>query len=286
MFSLTRVVRDLVVRRDRPPAPPGQGEPDLGQGLRALARVALAPIGAVPRAAAALPDLLRTLGARGRAIPPARRQAPDPVLALRALAGLMRGGDQIRGGYLALLTATMDRAVAADVHPAFLDVLAQLDGDELKLLASLDDERPHPLLTLSSRLRLGGGSRVELRHFSLLGERAGCLRIDHTPAYLDNLARLGLVEIRPTRLADDLRVFEELESHPTVARTRARIEAQPPVRIGPLSEPVVADVQYQSLLLTAFGRQFRGATAYRPETFAAPPPSGGGAAADAGSSPG
>src|SRR5262245_3940944 len=137
MFSLTRVVKDLVIRRDGSAAAPVEGEPDLGQGLMALARVALSPLGSVPRAAAGLPDLLRTLGARGRAIPSGRRQAPDPTLALRALAGLVRGDDAVRGSYLSLLIATMDRAVAADVHSAFLDVLRQLDGDELKLLASL-----------------------------------------------------------------------------------------------------------------------------------------------------
>src|SRR5688572_15707925 len=56
MLSLTRVVRDLVVPPGRAP-----GEQQaLGAGLRALGRVALSPLGAVPRTAARLPELIRT----------------------------------------------------------------------------------------------------------------------------------------------------------------------------------------------------------------------------------
>lgn len=234
-------------------------------GVRTLARVTLAPLSGLPRAAAQLPDLLRTLGERGLAIPTERRCSPSPGLALRALAGFVRADGAMRDGYLSLLTATMDRAVAENVHPAFLDLLGQLGSDELLLLASLGSGGPFPLLSLSSRLRHGGATRVELRHFSLLGTRAGCSHPERTPAYLDNLGRLGLIEIRPTRITDDVRMFAELEEHPTVTAVRVRIEDQPAVRIGPLSEPIVADVQYKSLFLTAFGRQFRAACFFRPD---------------------
>ena len=260
MFGLTRVVKDLVVRPHHTSA-----APDVGAGLRTLARVALAPIAAFPRTAARLPDLLRTLGERGLAIPASRRRTPDAVLALRALAGFVRSDREVRDGYLSLLTATMDRAIADDVHPSFVELLGQLGGDELRILASLGNDGPFPLLSLSSRLRHGGASRIELRHFSLLGDRAACDAPMRTPAYLDNLARLGLVEIRPTRITDDVRMFEELENHPIVVAARTRIEDQPPVRIGPISEPIVADLQYKSLFVTAFGGQFRRACFFRPD---------------------
>jgi Abortive infection alpha len=269
MFGLTRVVKDLMVLTDRPDRP--ATSPDMTAGLRTLARVAFAPLAAFPRRASELPELLRTLGERGLAIPASRRRAPNPTLALKALAGFVRSEGEVRDGYLSLLTATMDKAVADEVHPSFLDLLAQLSGDELRLLASFESEGPFPLITLSSRLRHGGGSRVELRHFSLLGERAGCADPSRTPAYLDNLARLGLVEVRPTRMTDDVRMFQELEEHPIVVAARTHIEEQAPVRIGPISEPIVADLQYRSLIVTAFGRQFRGACFFRPDgDFARP----------------
>jgi hypothetical protein len=237
----------------------------VGGGLRTLARVALAPLADVPRTAARLPELLRTLGERGLAIPPERRRTPNAALALRALAGFVRSEAEVRDSYLSVLTATMDRAVADAVHPSFVELLAQLGGDELRMLKSLEGVGSYPVLSLSSRLRHGGASRVELRHFSLLGARAGCEHADRTPAYIDNLARLGLIELRPTRVTDDVRMFQELEAHPTVASARARIEGMPPVQIGPISETIVADFTYKSLSLTAFGRTFRAACSYRPD---------------------
>ena len=256
MFALTRVVKDLMASPGRAGGAPVS---ERGAGLRTLARVALGPVAALPRTALGLPELLLTLGQRGSAIPAARRRTPNATLALKALAGVVRSAGTIRDSYLSLLTATMDRSVADDVHPAFIDLLGQLGDDELLLLATLGGPGPYPLVSVSSRLRHGGASRVELHHFSLLGERAGCARPDRTPAYLDNLNRLGLVEIRPTRITDDVRMFNELETHPQVASVRTRIESQPEVSIGPISEAIVADVQYKSLFVTPFGRQFRAA---------------------------
>jgi hypothetical protein len=259
MFSLTRVVKDLVVR----PGRGGSGTGDVQGGLRTLARVALAPLSQIPMVAARLPELLRTLGERGLAIPPERRRTPNAGLALRALAGFVRGEGEVRDSYLSVLTATMDRAVADAVHPSFIDVLGQLGGDEIRVLGSMEAGASYPVVSLSSRLRHGGASRVELRHFSVLGARAGCTHPDRTPAYLDNLARLGLVELRPTRVTDDVRMFQELEEHPTVTSARTRIEGMAPVQIGPLSETIVADFTYKSLSLTAFGRTFRAACFFR-----------------------
>lgn len=261
MFALTRAVKDLIVS----PGPASAARRDRGAGLRTLARVALGPFASLPQTARGLPDLLVALGQRGAAIPPSRRRAPNAALALKALAGVVRSAGGIREGYLSLLTATMDRAAADDVHPAFVDLMGQLGSDEIRLLGVLNGPGPFPLLSLVSRLRHGGASRVVLHHFSLLGEQAGCERPDRTPAYLDNLRRLGLVEIRPTRVTDDVRMFHDLEIHPTVAAARARIEAEPAVRIGPLSETIVADIQYQSLFVTPFGQQFRAACFFRPD---------------------
>src|SRR3569623_65312 len=242
MFALARVVKEHIA----PPTDSNPGAP--GAGLRTLARVALGPAAALPQTALGLPAVLMALGQRGAAIPAVRRQSPNPTLALKALAGIVISEGAVREGYLSLLPATMDRAVADDVHPAFPDLLGQVNEDELLLLRRLEGTGPFPVLSVSSRLRHGGASRVELHHFSLLGHQAGCRRPERTPAYLDNLTRLGFTELRATRVTDDTRMFEELENHPTVAAARDRIEAQPPVRIGPRSETIVADVQNQTLV--------------------------------------
>jgi hypothetical protein len=66
-------------------------------------------------------------------------------------------------------------------------------------------------------------------------------------------------------------MFEPLENHPIVVAARTRIENQPPVSVGPISESIVADIQYRSLFVTAFGSQFRRACFYRPDLDIEPP---------------
>jgi hypothetical protein len=268
MFGIARVAKALTLHSSAHPARTPRATPD-GSPLQALARLAWDQVATLPAAAVGVgvgvQDLVRALSERTLAIPAHRRRAPSPLFTFRVMARLVRAEGESREAYLSLLTAAADTASADRVHPAFSDVLGQLDRDELRVLRTLDHEGPFPVVSVSSRLQHGGGSRVELRQFSLLGERASCRHPERTPAYLDNLARLGIVEIRPTRVTDDVRMFGELESHPTVMAARAEIEQRPPVRVGPLSETIVADVNYKSLFLTSFGQQFRDICFHRPD---------------------
>jgi hypothetical protein len=260
--KVASVIRDLVVRPKLDLRP---GDGDLGAGLHVLARVAASPLRFVPQAAARLPMLLRELGERRRAIPASRRLAPDPALALLALGGCLTSDDVMRTRYLNLLASSMDRASARRVHPGFLAVLRQLSPDETRIFSLFESDGPYPVLSIQSRPKHGGERRIELRHFSLLGEEARCEAPERAPLYLDNLCRLGLTELRPTRLSEDTRMFKPLEDHPEVTALIERIGKRPAVSVGPATDPVVADPQYKYLFVTSFGRQFYDACEYRPD---------------------
>jgi hypothetical protein len=260
--SATRAIRDLMVR---PRADLQPGDSDIGGGLQVLARLATSPLRFVPQAAARVPAVLRELGERRRAIPEARRLPPNPALAMQALSGCLANDETLRIRYLNLLAASMDRATAAQVHPGFLAVLRQMTPDEARIFSRFEGDGPYPVLTVQSRHRHGGPIRTELRNFTLLGHEAGCEHPERAPAYIDNLCRLGLTELRPTRLSEDTRIFKPLESHPRVAEVVAGIEARPPVELGTIREPVVADIQHKVLSVTSFGRQFYEACEYRPD---------------------
>jgi hypothetical protein len=260
--KVARAIRDLVVR----PRLDLQGtDGDLGGGLHILARLATSPLSFLPQAATRIPLMLRELGERRRAIPSARRLAPDPSLALQALTGCLSADATLRTRYLNLLAASMDRATARQVHPGFLAVLRQLTPDETLIFSRFEKDGPYPVVSVQSRLKHGGRRRTELRHFSLLGQEAGCEYPHRGPLYLDNLCRLGLTELRPTRLSEDTRMFRPLEAHPEVTTLMANIGKRAPVSDGRDSDPVVAEVQYKYLFVTSFGRQFYEACEYRPE---------------------
>jgi Abortive infection alpha len=259
--SATRAIRAMVIR----PRADGATETDLGGGLQVMMRLAMSPLGFVPQAAARVPNLLRELGERRRAIPERRRLAPNPMLAAQVLSGYLRADETLRERYLNLLAASMDSATARSVHPAFLAVLRQITPDEARIFSLFDADGPYPVLTVQARQKFGGFTHAELRNFSLLGEQAGCDFPDRAPMYLDNLIRLGLIEIRAARLSEDARMFKAVEQHPRVTEAIARIEARRPSQLGPSDDPIVPDIQHKYLFVTAFGRQFYDACEYRPE---------------------
>ena len=262
--NATRAIRDLVLRRD-----PGQGG-GLGSGLGAMAMMAVAPLRQLPEMATRVPGTLRDLGERMTAIPGARRRAPTLTFAAQALAGSMRFGSTLRERYLNLLAASMDSDKAARVHPAFLTVLRQLTPDEARIISLFQHDGPYPVVTVGARYKFGERLSTELRNFNLLGTQSGCEHPERAPLYIDNLCRLGLCELRPSRIADDTRSFRALEAHPEVKAAVARIESRAPALEPGRAEPgdddrVVADIRRQALYVTAFGRQFYEACEYRPE---------------------
>src|SRR5450432_26805 len=258
--SATRVIRDLVVR----PARDLAFSAELGGGVRALAGLALAPLRHLPDVAARVPGALRDLGARVSAIPGARRRAPTMAFAAQALAASVRNDATMRERYLNLLAASMDGSRADRVHPGFLEVLRQLTSDEVRIVSLFQHDGPYPIISVQSRYRHGTVIATALRHFNLLGELAGCEHPRRAPLYVDNLCRLGLVELRRVRISEDTRIFGALEQHPEVLAAVARIEAHPPA-LARATDAVVADLQRQALYVTAFGRQFYEACEYRPE---------------------
>ena len=262
--NATRAIRDLVLRRE-----PGQGG-GFGSGLGAMAMMAMAPLKNLPEVATRVPGTLRDLGERMTAIPSARRRAPTISFAAQALAGSVRFGSTLRERYLNLLAASMDSDKAARVHPAFLEVLRQLTADEARIISLFQHDGPYPIVTVGARYKFGERLSTELRNFTLLGTQAACEYPERVSLYIDNLCRLGLVELRPTRVADDTRSFRALEEHPEVKAAVARIESRAPALDSgnPQSaddDRVVAEIRRQALHVTAFGRQFYEACEYRPE---------------------
>jgi hypothetical protein len=256
--SATRVIRDLVVRPARDLALSGE----VSGGVRAIAGLALAPLRHVPEVAARVPGTLRDLGERVSAIPGARRRAPAVAFAARALAASVRNDATMRERYLNLLAASIDGARADRVHPGFLEVLRQLTPDEARIISVFQHDGPYPIVSVQSRYRHGAAIGTALRNFSLLGEQAACENPGRVPLYIDNLVRLGLVELRRVRISEDTRIFRAVEQHPEVLAAIAEVEAKQPA-LARATDAVVADLQRQALYVTAFGRQFYEACEYR-----------------------
>ncbi len=155
--------------------------------------------------------------------------APPPRASLRD-----RGQD--------LLERSRDVWNTEEGHPAFDRILDELAPDEARVLLLLLRSGPQP----SVDVRTGGP--VGLMHsqliapgLTMIGARAGCRYVDHVPAYLNNLFRLGLVWFSREALKDPMQ-YQVVEAQPDV------LEAMHSVKF--------AKVVRRSIHLTPFGEDF------------------------------
>ena len=142
----------------------------------------------------------------------------------------------------ALLSRSRDVWNTDEGHPAYERILSELAPDEARILMLLLTGGPQP----SVDVRTGGpigmvNSQLIAPGLTMIGARAGCRYLDHVPAYLNNLFRLGLVWFSRESLRDPMEYQV--------------VEAQPDV-LAALHSVKFAKVVRRSIHLTPFGEDF------------------------------
>jgi hypothetical protein len=138
-----------------------------------------------------------------------------------------------------LLRLSADVNFAAQVHPAYARILEELAPDEARILRKLACDGPQPIVDVRTGRPIG--SQLVERGLTMIGTEAGCAHLDRVPAYLDNLARLGLLRVSVEPLSNPLR-YQVLEVQPDVMEARRRAGHGRTVR--------------RSIHLTTFGSDF------------------------------
>lgn len=150
-------------------------------------------------------------------IPPERIQSPNPSVAGPALESLKYNGHDpdLREMYANLLATSLDSKSARDAHPGFVEILKSMSPDEARILRIFVLEKSKPLIDIQLHVKDGGYSVLQ-SNVSLIGLEAGCVCCDLTPNYLDNLCRLGLLEIDKLAHLKDNKVYEPIVAAPEV----------------------------------------------------------------------
>lgn len=230
---------------------------ELGIALQTVARsvhIALAPVSALVWGYDQIKDFVSTkVAERLKNVPPENIVAPKPNVAGPALESLRYTGHEetLSDMYANLLAASMDKATAEGAHPAFVEIIRQLTTDEAKLVSLFLRDIPFPLLNVGWEYKeqseqKSGGQSVKV-NFSLLGEAAGCEFNNLVPTYIDNLCRLGIVEVPPMWQYTSPGVYEPLENSPFIIRAKWMIEQNPEIK---------SVVERRGLRVTELGKQF------------------------------
>jgi hypothetical protein len=230
---------------------------EIGTALQTVAKtihIVLAPVSALVWGYDQIKEFVSTKVAEKLAgVPPERMATPPPNVAGPALEALRFTGheESLRDMYANLLAASMDTKTAFEAHPSFVEIIKQISPDEARILRLFAQPRAFPLLDVrwefSEQNDERSGGQDVLRHFSTIGQEAGCTFPDLTPRYLDNLCRLGLAEI-PTFFTYTAKgVYEPLEQHPIILALKAKIEGDPAKKFN---------ASRQGLRVTELGKQF------------------------------
>jgi hypothetical protein len=188
-----------------------------------------------------------------RNVPEERLRTPEPNIAGPALESLRYTGhkEELRELYASLLATAMDADKMAQAHPAFVEIIRQLSPDEAKIVRRFAYSGAQALIDVRNHQDTPPvGGRWILKYFSMLPYDATCTSPELGPAYMVNLQRLGLVELRENyRLnsQDGVDQYQVLRDYPTIKSLCEEIGKEPGHR---------AEIWEGAVHLTALGRQF------------------------------
>lgn len=133
--------------------------------------------------------------------------------------------DRLRRGFAALLEQSLDPGAEAQPHPAFRRILAQLSPDEARILRLFRADGPQAVMdVVAARSSIARSGTTVASNLTRVGEHAGCLEPEHGTLYLENLERLGLVDVDDEAIEghDDYELIEVGAAYQDAAREAAR----------------------------------------------------------------
>jgi Abortive infection alpha len=233
------------------------GARQVGKALETVGKavnVALAPVAALVWGYEKICTWLApALEARLLSISPDQIVTPRAMIAGPAIEALrFAGGEEsLRELYANLLATAMDSDTAHNAHPAFVEIIKQLSPDEAKLLSHIAHVPSHQRGFVDVHAAATqGGKTTFLTHFSILGESAECAYPDLTASYLENLARLGIVELQSGTWWTNEKAgptYERITAHARVCELVTRIEAM---------ERYTPAIEKGAIEITTLGHQF------------------------------
>lgn len=234
---------------------------ETGKALGTLGKavnVALAPISAVVWGYDQIQGFLETkVSEKLEKVPEERITTPPPNVAGPAVEALKFTGqnETLQDMFANLIANSLDSTTVLKAHPSFVDIIKNLSPDEGLILKVFSSQ--HNDLSVSQSLTVVdvkledkkdvGGYTILLRNVSQIGKKAGCKHEELTPNYLDNLCRLGILEMPPGRSIKDPKKYEDIINDPLVEQFKNRLKDHKDHSIG---------FNRKLITVTCLGRQF------------------------------
>lgn len=168
------------------------------------------------------------LSQKTSAIPPELIVEPKASIAGPALQGLAFTHEEtnLKDMYLSLLATAMDARVASEAHPAFVEIIKQLDSEEASLVRDVLQSLS-PIARVEVRLNLAtGGWRKIATHMLNLTYSETLTQVENSriAAMVDNWIRLGLVDVDYAKHLQATDAYAWVSIRPEVVRYKREHE--------------------------------------------------------------
>ena len=130
-------------------------------------------------------------------VPENRIVTPDPAVVGPALEALKYAGNNetLSELYANLIANSMDKETIKKAHPGFVEIIKNMTSDEGLILKVFVPNVYKPIIDIKLKIKKDGGEHNLVNNYSNIGIEARCKYPDLTQKYIDNLCRLGLLQI-------------------------------------------------------------------------------------------
>ncbi|MBA0176941.1 DUF4393 domain-containing protein [Pectobacterium odoriferum] len=226
---------------------------ELGKGLEIIAKsvnVTLAPLSAMVWGYDKIKELfIPKVIDKLKNIKPEDIIPPKPNIAVPAIEALRyTAHDEILSDLFAgLLASSMDKSMAENTHPGFVEIIKQLSPDEARIIRYMSGKFSNPSIDICIKVKSSGGASVLMKNYSLIDVDVGINDHKKLSMYVDNLCRLGLCEI-PNGLS-----YSSKEQYDPVLKQPCVIEM-----IGKIngSHDGKVEIIYKCFDFTVYGKYF------------------------------
>lgn len=208
---------------------------EIGQGLGGMLKMVVLPFKIMGfQADKWLSDFQERLEKKGEVIPEGNLQAPDPKIAgpiIQSL-GYTLHDETLREMFTNLLITGMNSEREGEAHPAFVEIIKQLTNDEAKIINWLSRRIEYsaeykdgkvtnlkyssrvvqfPIVNFAKVSSESGGRGVFRRNACDFAVNAKCLNPNFEDRYIDNLVRLGIINVKFDSWFIDNEYYKELQ---------------------------------------------------------------------------
>lgn len=225
----------------------------VGQSLETVTKtvnIALAPIKALVWGYDQIENFITNrVSEKLKNVPSENITTPKPEVAGPAVEALRYSGHNLnlRELYANLIANAMDKSTIHLAHPGFVEILKNISSDEAILLQAFLANSNYPLLDVRAKIVNGSGYSVIYSNFSHLHKIVNVERPDLIPSYLDNLSRLGIIDIPALTHITTPKAYDLLETDKELDGLKHHIENIMKRKV---------ELNKKMVKLTSFGIQF------------------------------